>query len=799
MTQTQRSTSKLKVACFLLSIIMVVALFTSTSAGADLSASDVQRAIDGGVAFLRGQQLKNGAWGDYSAYAGGKTALCALAMLSCGVPKEDPDLARAIEFLRRVEPKLTYVVSLQTMVFCAADPQRDKELIERNVRWLERMQNFNPPRPGTWSYFEATRSYGDNSNTQFALLALNEAANAGFKVSPLVWERSLKHWRQGQANSGAWRYYNSEHMPETGSMTCAGLASMIILSDKTSANNSVLQNNEFRCCLNAASNDNQRRIRAGLQWLASHFSVSRNPGDNRVLYYLYALERVGRMSGQRFIGSHDWYREGADYLIRLKGARVNRNQTMEYWIGEDAEERDPVIATCYALLFLSKGRRAVLVSKLEYGLSENWNVHQNDIKNLTAFVEQRWHKEMTWQNVDLNAATADDLQMSPILYLGGVNSPVPTNESQAKKLAQKLRDYLDRGGFIVAESVCSGAAFEAGFKRLVDLMFPGESNLLQPLPPEHPIWRAEVPISPTQLRPIYGVSFGCRTSIVYLPSQMGTPSLSCLWEAAPALNNDPELNDKNKDAIEGGLNIGLNIAAYATNRELKTKDLVLASQNKSSNFEQTVRGRLYVANVKHPGGCQSAPRALQNLLQAAAKELGLRTGVEERQIALSDAKLYEFPILFMHGRTAFTLTEAERAKLKAYLDRGGVLFVNSICGSEAFTNSFRRQIALMYPDQTLKLVPGSDPVWTTQFGGFDLRQVEIRQSGKSAAGTGKDSVIKSSVKMEALTVNGRYAIFFSPIDISCALEQYSSASCPGYSIKDAAKIGLNVILYAVEK
>ncbi len=798
MTRSQRSGNAPWIALGVLLTVLTMAFCSPAATAADLTASDVQRAIDGGVEFLRRQQLRNGSWGDYSAYTGGKTALCALAMLSCGVPKEDPQLALAIEYLRKIPPQYTYVVSLQTMVFCAADPERDKELIIRNVHWLERMQNQGPPRPGTWSYFEATRAYGDNSNTQFAILALNEASNAGFKVNPVVWEKAIKHWRQGQTANGGWRYYPVERLPETGSMTCAGLASMIILSDKINANNGVFRDNEFFCCQNLETNDNQRRIRAGLQWLASHFSVTRNPGDNRVLYYLYALERVGRMSGQRFIGSHDWYREGSDYLIRLKGARVNSGQTLEYWVGEDAEERDPIIATCYALLFLSKGRRAVLISKLEYGLTENWNVHHSDIKHLTAYVEQRWHKEMTWQNVDLNAATVDDLQLSPILYLGGVNSPVPTNEAQAKKLAQKLRDYLDRGGFIVAESVCSGAAFDSGFKRLIMLMFPGESDLLQPLPPEHPIWRAEVPIKPTQLRPIYGVSFGCRTSIVYLPSQTGVPSLSCLWEAAPALKNDPTILPENLEKIEGGLNLGLNIASYATNRELKTKDLVLASQNDSSNFEQTVRGRLYVANVRHPGGCQSAPRALQNLLNSAAKELGLRTGVEERKIALSDAKLYEFPILFMHGRTAFNLTDVERSKLKAYLDRGGVLFVNSICGSDAFTNSFRRQVELMYPDQKLKPIPGSDPVWTNQFGGFDLKQVEIRLKSSGAAAD-KTSVVKKPVQMEALTVNGRYAIFFSPIDLSCALEQYSSASCPGYSVQDAAKIGLNVILYAVEK
>ena len=41
-------------------------------------------------------------------------------------------------------------------------------------------------------------------------------------------------------------------------------------------------------------------------------------------YYLYGLERVGRLSARRLIGEHDWYREGAEYLVR-------QQQESGYW------------------------------------------------------------------------------------------------------------------------------------------------------------------------------------------------------------------------------------------------------------------------------------------------------------------------------------------------------------------------------------------------------------------------------------------------------------------------------------
>ena len=79
------------------------------------------------------------------------------------------------------------------------------------------------------------------------------------------------------------------------------------------------------------------------------------------LYYQYGVERAGRLSGQRFFGPHDWYREGAAYLLE---GQVRQDGS---WIGATAAETDPVVASSFALLFLSKGLAPVLINKLNYG------------------------------------------------------------------------------------------------------------------------------------------------------------------------------------------------------------------------------------------------------------------------------------------------------------------------------------------------------------------------------------------------------------------------------------------------
>ena len=48
-------------------------------------------------------------------------------------------------------------------------------------------------------------------------------------------------------------------------------------------------------------------------------------------------------------------------------------------------------------------------------------------------------------------------------------------------------------------------------------------------------------------------------------------------------------------------------------------------------------------------------------------------------------------------------------------------------------------------------------------------------------------------------IDDRYSVIFSPYDISGALENHESLECLGYARRDAARIGLNVLLYALHR
>ena len=153
----------------------------------------------------------------------------------------------------------------------------------------------------------------------------------------------------------------------------------------------------------------------------------------------------------------------------------------------------------------------------------------------------------------------------------------------------------------------------------------------------------------------------------------------------------------------------------------------------------------------------------------------------------------------MHGRNAFHLTDVRSAQaLRTYVDRGGVVLADAICASRAFADSFRREMAAIFPDHALERIAASDPLLSTAYGGFDLAQVSRRDPQPRGANSPLSGrVSRVPPELEGIRLHDRYGVVFSQFDLSCALEKRDSLECRGYTREDAARIGLNVLLYAL--
>ena len=757
----------------------------------DLSPLMIQRSIDKAREYLLREQQLNGSW-ECSMRTDdtrvGATSLVLLALANGGVPENNPSMQKALTWLRKQEPKETYSVSLQTMVLAMLSPAIDRPILTRNVQWLENSQSKEGPGAGSWSY-GPTRGVGDNSNSQFALLGLHEAAQVGVKVNQETWQRSQQYWVKCANADGSWGYTIGTNAG-TGSMTCAGITSVWITSEHTGTPEAQFRNNQVSCCGGGKSPD---VLEKGMLWLGRNFSVQKNPGTGGaqwLYYYLYGLERVGRFTARRYIGQADWYLEGAKTFVSTQDALSGK------WTGGNIE--DATVATSFALLFLAKGRRPVIIAKSRHDPEADWNRHGHDVAHLVEYVEQRWRTDypagLSWHVVDTPRAQLDDLLQAPVLWLSG-----KTLFDLGPRAGARLREYIDEGGFIFAEACCSKSDnFDECFRGLVREIFPEPEYDLNLLPPEHPAWNAEEIVGPEFQRPLLGVDYGCRTCIIYVPELVGDdagPSLSCLWELGGGKLNTLPANAKKE--VLAALAIGTNVLTYATNRELKRKDELFAIEHNDEPQDRFERGRISIAKLRHGGLCNAAPAALANILRTAARNLSVRVDDAPRQIDISDPHLFDYHMVFMHGRQTFELSTKERPQLAEFLKRGGMLLCDSVCASRAFSEAFRSEMLALMPEHKLEPIPTDDPLFTAaEYGGFDIRQVTLREPA------GSDGPLKAgkrqiTPKLEGVRIGDRWAVIFSPYDLSCALEKQNSLECTGYSREDAEKIALNVILYSL--
>ena len=335
----------------------------------------------------------------------------------------------------------------------------------------------------------------DNSNTQYALLGLYEAHRAGVKIEPEVWRSIREFYTRTQKADGSWSYRADVKAPSL-TMTTAGLCGLLIAGmELNEGREKFMPDGSVENCGNYGDEEN-RPVRKALDWIGEHFPSAKDIGTyphsdvlpaSPTYYSLYGIERAGRLSGQRFFGKHDWYRVGCEFL-------VNNQQADGSWKGNSVDGY-PILATSFALLFLSRGRTPVLISKLAYGPAGEPGLEQRPQRHpQSCGVHQpRAVQEETACLAGVRSpapacadghALASELLQTPIVYISGHKA---FDLKPVEK--QMLREYIENGGFIFAEACCGRDEFDASFRKLIDDLFDEEYRLKR-LPADHPIWTA---------------------------------------------------------------------------------------------------------------------------------------------------------------------------------------------------------------------------------------------------------------------------------------------------------------------
>jgi hypothetical protein len=206
-------------------------------------------------------------------------------------------------------------------------------------------------------------------------------------------------------------------------------------------------------------------------------------------------------------------------------------------------------------------------------------------------------------------------------------------------------------------------------------------------------------------------------------------------------------------------------------------------------------GQVKIGRLRHTGGWDTAPNALRRL-QAALEAANIDIAADNPTLSATDKDLFDYPLLYVHGRKNFQLSDEERAPLQRYLENGGYLFADACCGSPVFDESFRKLMQQMF-GRPLEPIPIDNEIYHLELG-YDIRKVQRRipSSNPNASSLAVEESVGAPV-LEGIKIDDKYVVVYSKFDLSCALERQSTSACAGYPTADAVKIGVNLVLYGL--
>jgi len=792
---------------------LAAGLLVGVAAPAAFAVTDdeVLKAIDKAKACLLGQQGADGAWpeqrqpGATADYGHTETVFYTLAYMDESPNRDYMDKALSTVMTRPLD--YTYALAMRCMGYAHIrnkflKSSQKYEMVDKAMKMdamtLCQFQGSH----GGWNYVSLNGSEGrfDFSNTQLAILALREAALAGAEIPDVVWKRAQTLYFKLQQQDGSWNYGDPGNTgigadkPGYGSMTAAGLASIYITMDNLDLSSGCPCRGGVS---NKAKGDFERRMDMALKWHEENFKPDANPkcpnGEGSWKYYwLYAVERVGIAAGYKYFGKRNWYKEGAEVLLK-------EQQGNGSWGG--------IPDTCFAALFLYKGRAPVLYNKLMFkgakGEWGEWNMHRRDVANLTTYLEAKFEQMFHWQIVSLQAPV-EEMHDAPILYITAESLPEFTAEDK-----QKLRAFTDTGGTILFEASCGNPnvrrwATEKFFKEI----WP-EWNL-KPLGPEHGSFMDPHPLAK---RPeVLGMDDGMRTFLFY-----SMDDISCPWQM------------RSVAAREYVFQWGRNLYNYSTDRSALRSKLAAREEPKTDRFTSPVKGgdknTMRVARVKYGTGSawmtNRCYKPFDKLAQALTQKASVTLKAEEEGVAPAD--LGDRDIAYLVGTgiggtsasapatppagaaaatgaasaaSGVVLPNAqEREALKAYVAKGGFLWVEAAGGTGTFDAAFRKFAA--DAGWELKPIPPTGALMSGKLAkavGYNLtsgvqfhRALRVARLGRAYA------------EFVGIYQGAKLVGLYNPFDVLFSTTGYDAYGCRGYQHEDALAVAMNVVLYLTDR
>lgn len=188
------------------------------------------------------------------------------------------------------------------------------------------------------------------------------------------------------------------------------------------------------------------------------------------------------------------------------------------------------------------------------------------------------------------------------------------------------------------------------------------------------------------------------------------------------------------------------------------------------------------------GDWESAPLLAENLIDTLARHTTLDLAPVGATVRLDSARIFDYPFVWLTGHLPVRFTEAERANLRRYVERGGFMVVDDHSHdiNGAFHKTATAEIERIF-DRPLKPVPDSHEIYSCFFpfpDGAPHTQHELN-------GYGDDMLHPYLYAIEA---NHRIGILYSNKDYSSEWNFHPETK--RLISEDITKFAVNLVVYA---
>ncbi len=112
-----------------------------------------------------------------------------------------------------------------------------------------------------------------------------------------------------------------------------------------------------------------------------------------------------------------------------------------------------------------------------------------------------------------------------------------------------------------------------------------------------------------------------------------------------------------------------------------------------------------------PAGWNQRPRDVANVVRWISSNTERDLGWQSVDLKAPLKDLAEAPILYLAGSDELTFTDEHKAKLKAFVEAGGLILAHADCGKPGFSTSFRKLAGELYPTYEFRELPEASPVY----------------------------------------------------------------------------------------